>query len=338
MKEEEEVDPMYSGAGLLQAQQQQQQQQQQQRTSSSLAVSVSPMLRRWSAWCNSSGGSGHRSKRTTIMVVGVVSSLVIITLQVILIALLTSRRTHVVSTATVDAGSGHARSAGNAHAIPMQTTSATPLIDASSSLSKLSEHTHPYLCSITRVRNEHVKFASFVRHQRREGFDVVYILDDRSDPPLTSHDPRVVIARVDFSDIAAQNARAGRTVVNPYGLDTVREHVQKKLTTCEWIAYVDVDEFLITRRNETATVREELARSFTHADAVHVPWVLFGNNLQQRGSSVMHSDIPLEVMWRFNHSRHHQGYDMKTRDRFWEIGTDTSKARTRDSYIYCASH
>ena len=35
-------------------------------------------------------------------------------------------------------------------------------------------------------------------------------------------------------------------------------------------------------------------------------------------------DVTLEVLWRFNHSMHHAGFDTKTRDRFWEIGASAA--------------
>ena len=187
----------------------------------------------------------------------------------------------------------------------------------------------PFLCSVTRVRNEHVKFRSFVRHHRREGFDVMLFLDDRSSPPLRSEDPRVRVRRVDFSVLKARNAAAGREVVNPYGLGFVADHVRRELASCAWVAYIDVDEFLTTRRNETATVREEIARSFdarAEVDAVHAPWILYGNDLRRRQPGAPVSDVTLEVLWRFNHSMHHAGFDTKTRDRFWEIGASAAPA------------
>ena len=182
----------------------------------------------------------------------------------------------------------------------------------------------PFLCSVTRVRNEHIKFRSFVRHHRREGFDIMLFLDDRSSPPLRSDDPRVKIRPVDFSVLKEQNAKAGKEVVNPYGLSFVNEHLERELMACTWVAYIDVDELVTTRRNESATVREQIERSFANnVDAVHVPWVLFGNDLRGPQRGVEYSDVALEVLWRFNHSIHHVGFDSKTRDRFWEIGASS---------------
>lgn len=173
----------------------------------------------------------------------------------------------------------------------------------------------PFLCSLTRVRNEHKKFESFVRHHRREGFDKMLFLDDRSSPPLESTDPRAVIRRVDLGGVDDDSGSARQ-------MSIVTGHMQEELTDCIWVAYIDIDEFVTTRRNETASVRDEIARSFPdEVSVVHVPWVMYGNDLTEEGARarVIH-DVPLEVLWRWNHSMHHEGGDRKTRDRFDEIG------------------
>ena len=176
----------------------------------------------------------------------------------------------------------------------------------------------PFLCSITRVRNEHTKFKSFIKHQLQEGFDLLLFLDDRSYPPLHSDEPRVRIRQVDFSILAEMNRQAGYRVVNPYGLSFVKQYVQSELMSCTWVAYVDVDEFVTTRRNENKTVRDELNDSFSHVDSVHVPWIFYGNELAN--APPVRDDLTLEILWRQNHSLHHEGYDRKTRDRYHEIG------------------
>ena len=175
----------------------------------------------------------------------------------------------------------------------------------------------PFLCSITRVHNEHVKFKSFIEHQLREGFDIVMFLDDRSKPPHYSAEPRVRIRQVDFSILEEMNRKAGRIVINPYGLSFVKDYVKAELMSCTWIAYVDVDELVTTRRNERRTVRDELASTFADVDSVHVPWIFYGNDLAT--SPPVYNDVALEILWRFNHSLHHEGYDRKTRDRYSEI-------------------
>ena len=86
---------------------------------------------------------------------------------------------------------------------------------------------------------------------------------------------------------------------------------------CTWVANVDVDEFITTRRNEERTTREEMLLSFNDFDVVHVPWIMYGNALDP--DVHVEGDITQEVLWRWNHSKHHEGTG-KTRDRYRLIG------------------
>ena len=188
----------------------------------------------------------------------------------------------------------------------------------------------PFLCSITRVRDEHIKFQSFVRHQLREGFDRVLILDDRSEPSLIAEDPRVEIMRVDLSLIPEQRKREGKPYLPPNkaNIPFIRSIIEERLMDCTWVAFVDVDEFITTRRNEERTTRDEMLLSFSNFDAVHVPWIFYGNALDPNVR--VEEDVSQEVLWRWNHSKHHDGSQGKTRDRFFEIGTcERHKQRMR---------
>ena len=139
----------------------------------------------------------------------------------------------------------------------------------------------PYLCSITRVHNEHIKFKSFIRHQLREGFDRIVILDDRSEPSLEWDDPRVEIYPVNLPRVVSDASRKKGSFVFPTRAihPFLRAFVDRRLIECTWVANVDVDEFITTRRNEDRTTREELMASFEAFEAVHVPWVMYGNEL-----------------------------------------------------------
>ena len=192
-----------------------------------------------------------------------------------------------------------------------------------------SEEQKPFLCSITRVRDEHVKLRSFIRHQLREGFDRVLILDDRSEPSLTAEDPRVEIMRVDLTLIPEQRARDGEPYIRPdkANMPYIESIVQERLIDCTWVAYVDVDEFITTRRNEERSTRDELLMSFSKYDAIHVPWIFYGNKLDP--DVRIEEDVALEVLWRWNHSLHHESTSHKTRDRYYEIGTAPSVSRSR---------
>ena len=178
----------------------------------------------------------------------------------------------------------------------------------------------PFLCSITRVHNENTKYQSFIRHQLREGFDRVLILDDRNEPSLTAEDPRVEIMRVDLTRTINQLKSEGKRFqsMNEVNHPFFRSTIEERLINCTWVANVDVDEFITTRRNEERTTRDEMLLSFNDFDAVHVPWIFYGNPLDP--DVRVEGDITQEVLWRWNHSKHHDGRHGKTRDRYRRIG------------------
>ena len=194
----------------------------------------------------------------------------------------------------------------------------------------------PFLCSITRVHNENTKYQSFIRHQLREGFDRVLILDDRNEPSLTAEDPRVEIMRVDLSlrpmqlKSEGKRFRSWNEVNHPF----IRSIIDERLINCTWVANVDVDEFITTRRNEERTTRDEMLLSFNDFDAVHVPWIFYGNPLDP--DVRVEGDITQEVLWRWNHSKHHDGRHGKTRDRYRRIGmcASLSCTNTYTSYFF----
>ena len=194
----------------------------------------------------------------------------------------------------------------------------------------------PFLCSITRVHNENIKFQSFIRHQLREGFDRVLILDDRSEPSLTAKDPRVEIMRVDLTRTINQLKSEGKRFQskNKANHSFIRSIIKERLINCTWVANVDVDEFITTRRNEERTTRDEMLLSFNDFDVVHVPWIFYGNPLDP--DVRIEGDITQEVLWRWNHSKHHDSSLGRTRDRYRRIGmfASLSCTNTHTSYFF----
>ena len=178
----------------------------------------------------------------------------------------------------------------------------------------------PFLCSITRVHNAYTKYQSFIRHQLREGFDRVLILDDRNEPSLTAEDPRVEIMRVDLTRTINQLKSEGKRFQskNKANHSFIRSIIDERLINCTWVANVDVDEFITTRRNEERTTRDEMLLSFNDFDVVHVPWIFYGNPLDP--DVRIEGDITQEVLWRWNHSKHHDSSLGRTRDRYRRIG------------------
>ena len=67
----------------------------------------------------------------------------------------------------------------------------------------------------------------------------------------------------------------------------------------EWLIYVDVDEFITTKKNITRTIRQELETTFKNVDCVRIPWVMMAcNKLEKNPTSVLEENI-----FRWNHDQ-----------------------------------
>lgn len=167
--------------------------------------------------------------------------------------------------------------------------------------------TNPFLCSISRVRNESEKVASFIRYYLSQGFARIVLIDDRSSPPLSrrfANSSSVYIIRTDLTLYANQH-------------EFLAEHVNSPLLhDCTWVAQVDIDEFIATRRHPRRTVAREVAvlASRTGANAILIPWVFFSYPLDKTVNY-----IPHDILWRWNHSKRHYSSVHKTRDRYDSI-------------------
>ena len=168
----------------------------------------------------------------------------------------------------------------------------------------------PFLCVLTRVRNEKEKVPSFIRYYLNEGFSRIVVLDDRSSPPVASyvqnHSRSVLVRRVNLKQDSNQHVFLRRYTQDPL------------LKECTWIANVDIDEFITTRRHPERTVKEEVIRIHkqTRAHAIFIPWIFFSFT---PGQHVEY--IPHDILWRWNHSKHHISptSTFKTRDRYDRI-------------------
>lgn len=149
-----------------------------------------------------------------------------------------------------------------------------------------------FLCALTRMRDEHQLLKSFIQHHRWEGVEKIVVIDDtNARQPYENHDPDVHVIPMNLSEYTAG------TQWHP--LDEIsRSHHMKD---CEWIASLDVDEFLSTRRNPCKTVAQELKDSFNSVDAVNVPWIMFSYNEELE----VISDVRHDNIMRWNHSKRH---------------------------------
>ena len=82
-----------------------------------------------------------------------------------------------------------------------------------------------------------------------------------------------------------------------------------------WMIFVDVDEFITTKKKLKNTIRQELETTFKNNDCIKIPWVMMGcNNIQKNPESILKTNI-----YRWNHNKKHPHPINKFRCRYWNI-------------------
>jgi len=142
---------------------------------------------------------------------------------------------------------------------------------------------------ITRCKEEPY-IDEFVKYYFFQGVNVITIIDDDSHKKrqlyhsiIQSTEYKVNIFKGELAG-DLKNMCTGSKVVNlVFDKDIIKKNsanaVYKKIKQFfNWMMYIDVDEFIATRRNERNTIRDELLTTFKDVTCVKVPWVLMSSN------------------------------------------------------------
>ena len=175
-----------------------------------------------------------------------------------------------------------------------------------------------FLGLITRCRDEFF-IGEFCDYYLSQGVDYIYIIDDDSnDKSIYSniHDSRISI--IYRQEIISSN---------------YAQYLYKKIKdNYKWIIYVDVDEFITTKKNNNRTIRQELETTFKKVDCVMVPWVMMSCNQKIKNPE----SILLENTHRWNHDKRHLHGIEKFRCRYDSIEVKsifkTSKFKLLDTH------
>ena len=124
-----------------------------------------------------------------------------------------------------------------------------------------------FLGLLTRCRDEfYIK--EFCDYYLSQGVDKLYVIDDDSENKSiydnikndSKYDERVSI-------IFEKN------IIKKKFAESFYKKIKEK-DEFEWLIYVDVDEFISTRKNTLNTIRDELESTFKDADCVVIPWIM----------------------------------------------------------------
>lgn len=155
---------------------------------------------------------------------------------------------------------------------------------------------------ITRCKDEYF-ISEFVEYYLTQGIDHIYIIDD------DSLNKSIYDQLLDNADVTIIY---GCNVTSTNFVNTIYVDIKNKF---EWIIYVDVDEFITTRKNLSNTIKDELMTTFKNVDCIKIPWVIMGCN----GAKKSPRRILATNIHRWNHDKKHPNPIHKFRCRYDEI-------------------
>lgn len=144
-----------------------------------------------------------------------------------------------------------------------------------------------FLVLLTRCKDEPY-ILEFVNHYLSEGVDRIHIIDDAS------------------TLVYPEEVLLNERVTVYWEKDIIRKKQANKIYqqirySSKWLMFVDVDEFITSRKPFFKTIRQLLETTFANADLVKVPWVMMSCN--KRASNP--TSLLKENTHRWNHDQRH---------------------------------
>jgi hypothetical protein len=145
---------------------------------------------------------------------------------------------------------------------------------------------------IVRCKNEaYVK--EFVDYYLNQGIDKIYILDDNSKKNIYNEVIKYNNVEILFST---------DNILNPHESPRVSCLYFSIKDLYDWIIYVDMDEYITTKKNINKTIRDELETTFKDYACIKIPWVMMScNSIEKNPSSLLQTNI-----YRWNHDKTHE--------------------------------
>jgi len=145
-----------------------------------------------------------------------------------------------------------------------------------------------FLSVLVRCKDEPF-VTEFINHYLNEGVDFIYIIDDNSNLPYSSEVIENNRVKIFYEkDIIKKNIASD-----------IYNEIQRET---KWLIYVDMDEFITTKRNFANTIRDELENEFIDVDCIKVPWIMMSANGREENPK----SLLQETLWRWNHDKKHQ--------------------------------
>lgn len=145
----------------------------------------------------------------------------------------------------------------------------------------------------------------FVDYYIKQGIDKIFIMDDNSDRKIYKN--------------VINNEKVNITFeIDVINKNSIKELYSKIKDDFEWIIYVDLDEYITTKKNKDKTIKEELETTFKDSMCIKIPWVMMSCNSIKNNPDVLLK----QNIYRWNHDNKHintNSQELKFRCRFHEI-------------------
>lgn len=149
-----------------------------------------------------------------------------------------------------------------------------------------------FLGLITRCKDEFF-IQEFCNYYLSQGVNFIYIIDDNSNNKniynnLTHINNINIYYMTDSNDkchdnICSESCTCNRVIAN---------NIYKKIKNMfKWMIYVDVDEFIVTKKNYKKTIKEELETTFKNFDCIKIPWIIMSCYGKTNPKSVLNNNI-----------------------------------------------
>ena len=144
---------------------------------------------------------------------------------------------------------------------------------------------------LTRCKNE--KYVSlFVEYYLSQGIDHIYIIDDNS------NDKCIYNKIKNNKNVTIIFKTENIPIDNPANL---QKYYNKIKDNFDWLIFVDVDEYITTKKNINNTIRDELITTFKNVDCIKIPWVMMSfNNIKNDPENILITNT-----YRWNHDKKH---------------------------------
>ena len=165
-----------------------------------------------------------------------------------------------------------------------------------------------FLGVLTRCKDEFF-VKEFCDYYISQGADKIYIIDDDSlDKSIYDGlNAEKVTVFYEKNVFNPNNGTGQMKIANQY-----YNNIRNEFT---WLIFIDVDEFITTKKNINRTLKQELLTTFKKVDCIKVPWVMMSSNNREKNPK----SILIENTYRWNHDKTHPHKMRKFRCRYNSI-------------------